>query len=156
MLSYLILLKKLALETPPTLLTFTLPPPNLRGSHKAVEGKCMTEDKRLSLGPQEGWFGEGLEEWVWGSLPLTPCCLVRYPAGGDRVKGDWRSKFPVVHSFSILENHSLPISCFVHHRYLSALSQPCVVGPQSGGDRGLWRECQMLISWRQHICNHGD
>lgn len=64
MLSYLILLKKLALETPPTSLQHPSPP-NLRGSHKAVEGKCMTEDKRLSLGPQEGWFGEGLEEWVW-------------------------------------------------------------------------------------------
>ena len=36
----------------------------------------MTEDKRLSLGPQEGWFGDALEEWFWQSLPLTPCCLV--------------------------------------------------------------------------------
>ena len=86
--SYLTFLKKLALESPPTLLTFTLPPPNLRGSHKAVEGKCMTEDKHLSLGPQGGWFGEGLEEWFWGSLPLTPCFLVQYTMGGAGVKGD--------------------------------------------------------------------
>lgn len=75
----------------------------------------MTEDKRLSLGPQEGWFGEALEEWFWQSLPLTPCCLVRYPMGGDGVKGDWGSKFPVAPLFLFWRTipSPSPASCII-------------------------------------------
>lgn len=43
-------------------LCLTLHPP---APHRAVQGKSMTEDKFLPKGPQEEWFGEGLEEWFW-------------------------------------------------------------------------------------------
>lgn len=56
------LLKKFTLESRP-LITCLSPLP-LRVAHRAVQGKCVTEDKFLPVGPQEGRFGKG--------LPLTP------------------------------------------------------------------------------------